>query len=66
MDAKRDDQDDDNAEGFLRRSTWAEEDRHLYTSMPWRGERRWFRSPNVVTLENYRRAAARKEEEKRP
>jgi hypothetical protein len=33
-----------------------EEDRAKYTSQPWRpGERRWFRSPNVVDLEVWRR-----------
>ena len=24
------------------------------TTVPWRGEHRWFRSPNVVPLERYR------------
>jgi hypothetical protein len=40
---------------FLRRLTWPEEDRHLFTSAPWDGSFRWFRSPNVVCLEQYRR-----------
>jgi hypothetical protein len=31
------------------------EDRHLHTSQPWNGGYRWFRSPNVVCLEQYRR-----------
>jgi len=40
-----------------------EEDRTKYTSQPWRpGERRWFRSPNVVDLEIWRRRKARKAE----
>jgi hypothetical protein len=32
-----------------------EEDRALYTTEPWAGGFRWFRSPNVVCLEQYRR-----------
>jgi len=32
-----------------------EEDRALFTAAPWRGEFRWFRSPNVVALEHYKR-----------
>jgi hypothetical protein len=31
--------------------TTPEEDRHLYTAAPWKGEFRWFRSDNVVCLE---------------
>ena len=34
----------------LRDWTFPEEERHLYTSAPWRGEYRWFRSSNVVPL----------------
>jgi hypothetical protein len=30
-----------------------EEDRHLFTSAPWHGEFRWFRSPNVIPFEKY-------------
>jgi hypothetical protein len=30
------------------------EDRRALTSAPWHGERRWFRSANVVALEHYR------------
>jgi hypothetical protein len=41
-------------EEFLRNLTWPEEDRHLYTSAPWSGGYRWFRSPNVICLEKYR------------
>lgn len=43
-------------EEFMRRLMWPEEDRHLFTSVPWSGGYRWFRSPNVVPLEQYRRA----------
>jgi hypothetical protein len=35
--------------------TFCEEDRHLFTSTPWNGGFRWFRSPNVVCLEKRRR-----------
>jgi hypothetical protein len=41
-------------EAFLRQWTICEEDRFKFTSDPWRGEFRWFRSPNVVCLERYR------------
>jgi hypothetical protein len=43
---------------FMREITPAEEDRHLFTSAPWRGGYRWFRSPNVVCLEQYARAVS--------
>ena len=36
---------------FLRLVTFPEEDRHLYTSTPWSGGFRWFRSPNVIPIE---------------
>ena len=42
-------------EAFLRDWTIPEEDRTKYTSQPWDGEYRWFRSPNIVCLEQYRR-----------
>jgi hypothetical protein len=32
-----------------------EEDRAEYTTAPWTGGYRWFRSPNVICLERYRR-----------
>jgi hypothetical protein len=41
-------------ETFLRALVFPEEDRHLFTTVAWRGEFRWFRSPNVVPLERYR------------
>jgi hypothetical protein len=42
-------------EAFLRSVVFPEEDRPFLTSVPWRGEYRWFRSANVVCLERYRR-----------
>ena len=39
---------------FLREWTIPEEDRAKYTTLPWAGEFRWFRSPNVICLEQYR------------
>lgn len=47
---------EDNDE-FLRVLTFPEEDRHLFTAAPWGGGFRWFRSPNVIPLERYRRFA---------
>ena len=38
-------------EAFLRQFVFPEEDRHLFTTAPWRGGFRWFRSPNVVPIE---------------
>jgi len=32
-----------------------EEDRHLFTTTPWSGGFRWFRSPNVVPIEYWQR-----------
>ena len=43
-------------EAFLRRIIFPEEDRHLFTSTPWRGGYRWFRSENIVCIEHYRAA----------
>ena len=42
-------------EAFLQQLVIPEEDRAKYISHPWTGEYRWFRSPNVVCLEQYRR-----------
>jgi len=50
------DQDD---EALLRKFTFAEEDRRLYTTAAWKGEYRWFRSSNVIPLEKYRKRAER-------
>jgi len=38
----------------LRQFTFPEEDRPLYTTEPWKGGYRWFRSPNVVPIEQAR------------
>ena len=53
----------------LRRWTWPEEDRHLFTTAPWDGGFRWFRSGNVVCLEQFRHmrdARARSPSQKNP
>ena len=49
---------EDPGEGFLQNYTCPEEDRHLFTSVPWGGGYRWFRSPNILPLEQYRRRRA--------
>jgi hypothetical protein len=41
-------------EAFRRELTFAEEDRRKFTSMPWSGSYRWFRT-NVTPIEYYRR-----------
>jgi hypothetical protein len=41
----------------LQRLTFAEEDRPRFTTAPWGGEYRWFRSANVVDLQQYRSLA---------
>jgi hypothetical protein len=39
----------------LRRTiSFPEEDRHLFTTMPWGGGYRWFKTENVVCLDRYR------------
>jgi hypothetical protein len=42
-------------ESFLRGVVFPEEDRHLFTTAPWHGGFRWFRSANVVPIEYWRR-----------
>jgi hypothetical protein len=49
---------------FLPRVVFPEEDRHRFTTAPWRGEFRWFRAANVVPIEYWRRVEV--EEEGRP
>ena len=44
----------DDDEAFLRALVVPEEDRRQFTAAPWRGEFRWFRSPNVVPIERWR------------
>jgi hypothetical protein len=41
-------------EAWRRQWTFPYEDRLTLTTAPWRGERRWFRSANVIPLERYR------------
>jgi hypothetical protein len=41
-------------QAWRRQLTLSFEDRRALTTAPWRGERRWFRSANVVALEQYR------------
>jgi len=45
-------------EQFFRQVVIPEEDRHRFTSTPWRGEFRWFRSANIVPIEHWRRGRA--------
>jgi hypothetical protein len=43
---------------LLRQLTLPEEDRRAHPTVPqWNGGQRWFRSANVVDLQNYRSAA---------
>jgi hypothetical protein len=46
---------DEDDETFMRRITFAEEDRHRFTSTPYRSGFRWFKSENVVPIERWRR-----------
>ena len=39
-------------EDFHRKFTLPQEDRHKFTSAPWSGGYRWFRSPNITPLEH--------------
>jgi hypothetical protein len=48
-------------EAFLRQVVFPEEDRYRFTAAPWRGEFRWFRSPNIVPIEHWRRVKAKEE-----
>jgi hypothetical protein len=50
---------DEDDETFMRRIIFAEEDRHRFTSTPWRGGFRWFRSSNIVPIEQQRRGKER-------
>jgi hypothetical protein len=52
---KEDRLEDEDDETFMRRIIFAEEDRHLFTAAPWHGGFRWFRSPNVVPIEQRRK-----------
>ena len=45
------------AEAFYRKRILSEEDRkRLLGDVEWKGGYRWFRSPNVVPIEHYRRS----------
>jgi hypothetical protein len=44
----------DDEHAWLRQFVIPEEDRHLFTTIKWSGEYRWFRSPNIVCLEKVR------------
>jgi hypothetical protein len=46
---------DEEDEAFLRRVIFCEEDRHKITSAPWTGGFRWFKSPNIIPIEQWRR-----------
>jgi hypothetical protein len=48
----------------FKQAHWAEEDRHLFTNAKWNGGYRWFRSPNIVPIEQAR--AARKTKPSEP
>ena len=50
----------DDDEEFLHQVIFPEEDRHKFTATPWRGGYRWFRSPNIIPLEYYRRGTKAK------
>ena len=45
---------------FWKTWTFREEDRRAFTSAPSCGGYRWFRSPNIVCLERYRRTRKRR------
>jgi hypothetical protein len=47
--------DEDEDDSFLQSLVLPEEDRIHRTSTPWRGGYRWFRSPNVIPIEKYRK-----------
>jgi hypothetical protein len=40
---------------FWRNIVFPEEERCLYTSAPWNGGYRWFKSENVICIEHYRK-----------
>jgi hypothetical protein len=43
-------------EAFWQRIVFPEEDRHRFIRKPYDGGYRWFRSPNVIPIEHWRRA----------
>jgi hypothetical protein len=47
--------DTDTDEAFLRQVVLSEEDRlRLHPTVPWTGGFRWFRSPNIIPIEQWR------------
>jgi hypothetical protein len=48
---------EEDADAFWRKLVLPQEER-MRLGIPWRGGYRWFRSPNVVCLEHYRRRLA--------
>ena len=56
--------DEMSSEEFMRMIHWPEEDRPHFTRRPYTGGYRWFRSPNIVCLEQAR--ATRKTEPSDP
>jgi hypothetical protein len=46
-------------DAFMRKIVFPEEDRHKFTTRPWSGEYRWFRSANVIPIERYRKRKVR-------
>ena len=53
-------------EAFLRQVVFPEEDRHLFTTTPWHGGFRWFRSPIVIPIEHWQRVEVEAPEVVRP
>jgi hypothetical protein len=45
---------DPGGDALMQAITFPEEDRQLFTAAGWHGEYRWFRSPNVVPMEQWR------------
>jgi hypothetical protein len=54
------DRESEEDEAFLRRIIFCEEDRRKFTSAPWTGGYRWFRSPNIIPIEQRRRRDSHK------
>jgi hypothetical protein len=55
MVTERNSRSSDREDDVLRALVFPEEDRAQWTTAAWSGEFRWFRSPNVVPLEKYRK-----------
>jgi len=51
-----DSQEDEEDEAFLRKIVFCEEDRRRrYPTLQWTGGYRWFMSPNIIPIEQWRR-----------